>query len=131
GSYASTGELIGLARVAARYHGVYASHIRGEGPTIRRALAEAFRIGHEAGLPVEVWHLKLSGKANWGHMRAIIGLFDAERAGGGRVVANSYPYIASATGLSQVLPAWARVGGDSVMVERLRDPAVRARIRRE
>ena len=131
GSYATTGELIGLARVAARSGGMYASHIRGEGAGIRRALAEAFRVGREAGTPVEVWHLKLSGRAQWGHMPGILGLFERERAAGARVGANSYPYVASATSLSQVLPPWARVGGDSAMVERLRTPAVRARIRRQ
>ncbi len=131
GSYATTGELVALARVAARHGGLYASHLRSEGAGIRSALAEAFRVGSEAGLPVEVWHLKLSGKPNWGHMREIIGLFEERRARGEHVGANSYPYVASATGLSQVLPAWARVGGDSAMVERIRQPAVRARIRRE
>jgi N-acyl-D-amino-acid deacylase len=131
GRYAGTDELIALARVAARHGGIYASHIRGEGAGIRRALAEAFRIGREAGVPVEVWHLKLSGRPQWGHMREIIGLFERERAAGARVGANSYPYIASASTLSQVLPAWVRVGGDSAMVARLHDPSARARIRRD
>lgn len=131
GVYARTAELTGLARVAARHGGIYASHIRGEGPTIRRALAEAFTIGRDAALPVEVWHLKLSGRAQWGRMREIIGLFERERAAGAQVGANSYPYIASATSLSQVLPAWMRAGGDSAMMARLRDPAARARVRRE
>ncbi len=131
GSYASTGELIRLARVAGRSGGLYISHIRSEGAGIRPALAEAFRIGREARVPVEVWHLKLSGRPHWGHMREIIGLFERERRRGGRVGANSYPYLASATSLSQVLPSWARIGGDSAMVERLRDPAVRARIKRQ
>ncbi|HEY2805767.1 MAG TPA: D-aminoacylase [Gemmatimonadales bacterium] len=131
GSYAKAEELIALAKVAARHGGIYASHIRSEGIRIRPALDEAFRIGHDARLPVEVWHLKLSGRPYWGHMREIIARFDRQRAGGDSVGANSYPYVASATGLSQVLPAWARVGGDSVMIERLRDPAARARIKRE
>ena len=131
GSYARTDELIALARVAARHGGLYASHIRSEGDGINRALAEAFTIGREAGLPVEVWHLKLSGRRNWGRMRDVLGRFELERSHGGRVWANSYPYVASATSLSQVLPAWARAGGPVEMVRRLRDPAVRARIRRE
>ena len=131
GSYARTPELVALARVAARYGGVYASHIRGEGATIRRALDEAFGIGRQALVPVEVWHVKLSGRAQWGHMDEILGRFARERAAGRHVGANSYPYVASATSLSQVMPSWARVGGDSMMVERLKQPAIRARIRRE
>lgn len=131
GSYASTAELIALARVAARHGGRYASHIRSEGDGIDRALTEAFTIGREAGLPVEVWHLKVSGRRNWGRMRQIIARFERERAAGARIGANSYPYAASATGLSQALPGWTRAGGPAAMVERLRDPAVRARVHRE
>jgi dihydroorotase/N-acyl-D-amino-acid deacylase len=131
GSYARTAELVRLAKVAARYGGLYISHIRSEGDRIDSALDEAFTIGREAHLPVEIWHLKLSGRANWGRMPAILGRFDRARAAGDLVGANSYPYIASATGLSQVIPSWAREGGNAAMARRLRDPAVRARIRRE
>ena len=131
GSYARTAEIVALARVAARYGGLYISHIRDEGGGIRSALREAFTIGREANVPVEVWHLKVSGRQNWGRMPAILAQFDSLRAAGRRVGANSYPYVASATGLSAALPAWARVGGAARMVERLRDPAVRARVRRE
>jgi len=131
GSYATTGELVALARVVARHEGLYASHIRSEGDGIRRALAEAFAIGRAGALPVEVWHLKLSGRRNWGGMAGIIGLFDSARASGLEVGANSYPYTASATSLSQVLPAWTRAGGSEAMVRRLRDPAVRRRVHRE
>ena len=131
GAYARTGELVALARVAARHGGIYASHIRGEGPGIRRALAEALTVGRDAAIPVEVWHLKLSGRPQWGRMGEIIAWFERERAAGTRIGANSYPYIASATSLSQVLPAWMRAGGDSALMYRLRDPASRARVRRE
>jgi dihydroorotase/N-acyl-D-amino-acid deacylase len=129
--YATTDELIALARAAARHGGLYASHIRNEGPRIREALGEAFRIGRDAGLPVEVWHLKLAGRANWGQMPRILALFDAARRSGQRVGANSYPYIASATSLDASIPAWAHAGGKEAMLARLRDPALRARIRRE
>ncbi len=129
--YAKTDELIALARVAARYGGVYATHIRNEGPHIDQALAEAFRIGREAGLPVEVWHLKVAGRGNWGRMPRILARFERLRAAGQRVGANSYPYTASATGLSASIPAWAHAGGDDSMVARLQDPAMRARLKRE
>jgi dihydroorotase/N-acyl-D-amino-acid deacylase len=129
GSYASTAELVALARAAGAHGGLYISHIRGEGDGIQGALDEAFRIGREARVPVEVWHLKASGRQNWGRMPQILALFDSMRAAGQRVGANSYPYAASATGLSQVLPSWAREGGSEAMVRRLRDPATRASIR--
>ena len=131
GSYATTAELVRLARVAARHGGLYASHIRNEGDRIDRALTEALTIGRQAGLPVEVWHLKLSGRPNWGRMPRVLARLDSARAAGVAVGANSYPYIASATGLSQALPSWVRIGGNAAMVERLRDPAVRRRIHRE
>jgi len=129
--YASTNEIIALARVAGRHGGVYASHIRNEGPRIREALAEAFAIGRAAGTPVEVWHLKVTGRSNWGRMPRILALFDSVRATGQRVGANSYPYVASATSLDASIPSWAHAGGKDSLVARLRDPATRERIRRE
>ncbi|MFI5279934.1 MAG: amidohydrolase family protein [Gemmatimonadales bacterium] len=130
-SYAKTPELIALARAAARHGGVYASHIRNEGDHIRGALEEAFTIGREARLPVEIWHLKVSGRANWGRMPGILRLLEAERRAGRRVGANSYPYTASATGLDATIPNWVKAGGKDSEVVRLRDPAIRARVRRE
>jgi N-acyl-D-aspartate/D-glutamate deacylase len=129
--YASTAELVALARVAGRYGGLYATHIRNEGARMYDALAEAFRIGRVAHVPVEVWHLKLGGRANWGRMPRILERFERLRAAGVPVGANSYPYTASATGLAASIPAWVHAGGDEAMVQRLRDPAVRARIKRE
>ena len=129
--YARTDELVALARVAARYGGVYATHLRSEGPQIRQALAEAFTIGRQANIPVEVWHLKLSGRAQWGRMAAILALFDSARASGVRAWANSYPYTASANDLASIVPAWAHEGGKDALVRRLQDPAIRARLRRE
>ncbi len=129
--YATTAELIALARVAGTYGGVYATHIRNEGARIDQALDEAFRIGRDARVPVEVWHLKVAGRANWGRMPRILARFERLRSDGRRVGANSYPYTASATSLSASIPAWAHAGGDAAMVERLKDPAVRARIKRQ
>ncbi|HXY19633.1 MAG TPA: D-aminoacylase [Gemmatimonadales bacterium] len=121
--YASTAELVALARVAARYHGVYATHIR--------SLGEAFRIGREAGVTVEVWHLKLAGRANWGRMPALLHRFQALRKAGRHIGANSYPYTASAASLDAAVPAWAHAGGDDSLIARLRVPAIRDRLKRE
>lgn len=129
--YATTAEIIALARVAGRHGGVYASHIRNEGPRVRQALAEAFAIGQGAGTPVEVWHLKVTGRANWGAMPRLLALLDSARGAGLRVGANSYPYTASATSLDASIPSWAHAGGKDSLVARLRDPAMRARIQRE
>jgi N-acyl-D-amino-acid deacylase len=129
--YAKTDELIALAKVAAKYGGVYATHIRNEGARIDEALTEAFRIGRRAHVPVEVWHLKVAGRANWGRMPRILARFERRRAAGQKVGANSYPYTASATGLDAAIPAWAHAGGVDSMLARLRDPAIRARIRRD
>ena len=129
--FAHTPELIALARVAGRYGGVYASHIRSEGAQIRQALAEAFRIGREANVPVEVWHLKLNVRRQWGRMASILALFDSARASGVRAWANSYPYTASANNLASIIPAWAREGGKEALLRRLQDPATRGRIRRD
>ena len=126
--YATTDELIALAGPAAHYGGVYATHIRNEGPRIETAIAEALRIGREAGLPVEIWHLKVSGRASWGRMPRVLALLDSARAAGVRVGANSYPYTAAATGLASLIPAWAQEGGDSALVRRLGEPSTRARI---
>jgi dihydroorotase/N-acyl-D-amino-acid deacylase len=129
--YAHTPELVALARVAGRYGGVYASHIRSEGAQIRQALAEAFHIGRQANVPVEIWHLKLNVGAQWGRMASILALFDSVRASGVRAWANSYPYTASANDLASIIPFWAHEGGKEALLLRLRDPATRARIRRE
>ena len=129
--YASTGELIALARVAGQYHGIYATHVRNEGPRLDAALSEAFRIGREAHVPVEVWHLKLAGRASWGRMPRVLRRFEALRKAGWRVGANSYPYTASATGLDAAIPAWAHAGGDDSLVERLRNPAIRTRLKHD
>jgi dihydroorotase/N-acyl-D-amino-acid deacylase len=131
GSFARTPELIALAKVAAAHGGIYASHIRSEAKRIGEALDEAFTIAREARIPVEIWHLKVSGRANWGRMKEVIGKIEAARAAGLDVTADMYPWIASANGLDATIPDWAHEGGVDAMVARIRDPAQRARMIRE
>ncbi|MBK5258941.1 MAG: D-aminoacylase [Thermoanaerobaculia bacterium] len=126
--YSTTEEIIALARVAARYGGMYFTHIRDEGAKIDSALDEAFRIGREARIPVNIWHLKIGGRAYWGRMPAIIDRISAARAEGLDVAANVYPYPASSTSLSTLAPDWAMEGGYDDFQARLRDPEQRARI---
>jgi len=129
--YAKTEELIALAAEAAKLGGIYASHIRNEGDTILSALDEAFRIGREARIPVEIWHLKAAGKANWGRMPEIVRRIEEARRGGLDVGADTYAYTAAFNSFSAVIPPWAHDGGDKKLIERLKDPAMRARIRKD
>lgn len=129
--YAKTEELIALAAEAAKFGGTYASHIRDEGDTIVAALDEAFRIGREAKIPVEIWHLKAAGKSNWGRMPEIVAHIQQARDSGVDVAADTYAYPASFNTFSAVIPPWAHDGGDKKLIERLKDPALRARIRKE
>lgn len=129
--YARTDELIALASVAARYGGIYATHMRSEGDAIDSALDETFRIGREAGIPVEIWHLKAAGKKNWGRMPEIVDRIDKARASGIDVEADTYAYTAWFNTFSAFIPPWAHAGGDSKLVERLKEPATRARIRKQ
>jgi dihydroorotase/N-acyl-D-amino-acid deacylase len=129
--YAKTEELIALAAEAAKLGGTYASHIRDEGDGISGALEEAFRIGREAKIPVEIWHLKAAGKKNWGRMPQIVAQIENARRSGLDVAADTYAYPASFNTFSALIPPWAHDGGDKRMIERLKDPAMRARIRKE
>jgi N-acyl-D-amino-acid deacylase len=130
-SYTKTDELIALAKVAAKYGGVYISHVRGESFRVKEAIGEAIRIGEAAGLPVIIYHLKIGAKANWGHMADIRALVEQAQARGVNVSACQYPYMAGGTGLQATLPGWAQEGGREKMLDRLRDPAQRARMRRD
>jgi len=126
--YSTTDEIINLAKVAAKYGGVYFSHIRDEGEKIDSALDETIRIGREAHIPVNVWHMKVSGPANWGRMPHVIDRLNEARTEGIDVAANVYPYIASSTSLSTLAPDWALEGGYAEFQKRLGDPEQRARI---
>src|SRR6058998_1091469 len=126
--YSTTEEIIDLAKVAAKYGGVYFSHIRDEGEKIDSALDEAFRIGREAHIAVNIWHMKVSAPPNWGRMPHVIDRINEARAEGIDVAANVYPYIASSTSLSTVAPDWALEGGYDEFKKRLQDPVQREKI---
>jgi dihydroorotase/N-acyl-D-amino-acid deacylase len=129
--YATTEELIALAAESAPFGGVYATHLRSEGSAIIAALDEAIRIGREAKVPVEVWHLKAAGKSNWGRMPEIIAHIEQARQSGVDISANTYAYPAWFNSFSAFIPPWAHDGGDAKLLERLKDPAIRARLRKE
>jgi N-acyl-D-amino-acid deacylase len=131
GHYAKTEELIELAKVASRYGGIYGSHMRSEGQSEPEAIGEALRIGREAQLPVEIFHLKVSGKTRWGSMPKIAGMIQTARDSGQDVSADMYPYIAGGTALASSLPPWVADGGMEKLLERLHDPATRAKIKGE
>jgi N-acyl-D-amino-acid deacylase len=128
-SYATTEELVALASAAARHGGIYASHIRGEGDEVLDAVDEAVAIGERAGLPVEIFHLKCSGKANWKRMPEVIARIEAARGRGLDVTADQYPYTASSTSLTATVPDWAHEGGEEAFLRRLRDPETRAKVK--
>ena len=131
-SYATTDELVEVARVAARYGGVYASHIRGEGADVVAAVREAITIGERGGLPVEVFHLKVAHRPGWGRLMAEVrDTIESARARGVDVAADMYVYTAGGTGLEATIPSWAHEGGTDSLKARLARPAVRERLKRE
>jgi dihydroorotase/N-acyl-D-amino-acid deacylase len=127
--YAKTEELVALAAEAAKYGGIYATHLRSEAGAVLEALDEAIRIGREARIPVEIWHVKAAGKRNWGRMRDIVAKIEQARRDGVEVTADTYGYAAWFNSFSAFVPPWAHDGGDEKLIERLKDPATRARIR--
>jgi dihydroorotase/N-acyl-D-amino-acid deacylase len=129
--YASTEELIALAAEASKFGGIYATHMRSEGSAITAAIDEVVRIGREAHIPVEIWHLKAAGKPQWGQMPQIVAQIEKARATGVDVGANTYAYPAWFNNFSAFIPPWAHDGGDAKLVERLKDASIRARIRKE
>jgi N-acyl-D-amino-acid deacylase len=129
--FAKTDELIALAKVASKYGGVYATHMRSEGASETAALAEAIRIGREGGLPVEVFHLKVTGKARWGNMKNVVATIEAARDSGLDIAADMYPYVAGGTALASALPPWVADGGAQRLLARIKEPETRARIKKE
>jgi N-acyl-D-amino-acid deacylase len=129
--YAKTEELIALAKEASRYGGSYATHMRSESDEILPAVDEAIRIGREAKVPVEIWHIKVAGKRNFGRMPEVIAKIDVARKAGVDIAADTYAYTAWFNSLSAMVPPWAHDGGTGKLLERLKDPAARQRIRRD
>jgi len=131
GTFANTEEVVGLAKEAALYKGVYASHIRNEESKAVDAVNEAIHIGKEAHIPVEISHFKISGRANWGKSDVILDLVKQARKDGWDVTIDQYPYTASSTNLGVRLPDWALAGGQDSVNARLHNPAIRAQIKKE
>jgi N-acyl-D-aspartate/D-glutamate deacylase len=129
--YAKTEELIALAAEASKFGGIYATHMRDESASVLEAIDETLRIGREAHIPVEIWHIKVAGKDNWGRMPEVVAKINAARAAGADVSADTYAYTAWYNGFSAFIPPWAHDGGDAKLVERLKDPVTRARIRKD
>ena len=129
--FASTDELVELATVAARYGGIYITHQRSEGAKIFESVDEVIAIAERAKIPAEFFHLKTAYKANWGKMPEVLARIRAARARGLDITANQYPYVRASNGLDACLPIWVREGGRDQMIARLKDPAVRERIKRE
>jgi N-acyl-D-aspartate/D-glutamate deacylase len=129
--FAKTDELVDLAKVAARYGGIYTSHIRGEGAGGIKAIQEVIEISEKAGLPAHILHFKMDGKPNWGRMSEQVKLIQAARDRGVDVTADQYPYVAAMTGLEQCLPPRYLEGTPAERAARLKDPKARAAIRRD
>ncbi len=131
GSFTSTEEVIALSAVAARHGGMYISHMRDEASGLLDSVRETIRIGDEAGIPVQMTHHKAIGRDMWGRSADSLALVDAARARGIDITIDQYPYTASQTGVTAVVPQWAQAGGTDELIERLRDPETRRRIREE
>ena len=129
--YASTEELIALAGTAAQFGGIYATHMRSEQAAIMTSIDETIRIGREAHVPVEIWHLKAGGVGNFGLMPEIVARIDRARAAGVDIAADTYAYPAWYNDMSAFVPPWAHDGGEAKLIERLQDPAVRSRLKKE
>lgn len=129
--YAQTDELIERCKAAAEYDGLYISHLRSEGNTFLEAIDELIQISREARIPAQIYHLKAAGQANWHKMDAAIQKIEAARRSGLKITADMYTYTAGATGLDAAMPPWVQEGGYKAWAERLRDPAIRARVLQE
>ncbi|MBK6305901.1 MAG: D-aminoacylase [Gemmatimonadetes bacterium] len=130
GFYSATDEVVALSRVAAARGGIYTSHLREEGLGLFEGVGEAIRIGREARIPIVLTHHKAIGKAMWGQSVRTLAMVDSARAAGIDVMIDQYPYTASQTGLSVLIPPWALADGDSALARRMRDPVLRDSILR-
>lgn len=128
GFFASTEELIELAKVVGEYNGRYISHMRSEGNRIEQSIQELISIAREGGVGAEIYHLKMGGKQNWGKFPVVVNMVNEARAEGLDITSDMYTYIAGGTSLSACFPPWASDGGRAALLERLKDPVTRARI---
>lgn len=128
GNFAETDELVALAAESARCGGMYISHMRSEGDRLLEAVDELIEIARRSGGPAEIYHLKMAGRGNWGKLPEVIERVEAARAQGVRITADMYLYTAGATGLDAAMPLWVQDGGLEKWIERLKDPAARARV---
>jgi len=129
--YAKTDELVALCEEAAKYGGMYISHMRSEGNRLLEAIDELIEISRRAKLPAEIYHLKAAGKQNWGKLDAAIKKVEAARATGLKITADMYTYTAGATGLDASMPPWVQEGGLEAWIGRMKDPAIRERVKKE
>jgi len=127
--YANTDEIVELAKVTTQHNGIYATHIRGEGETLFKAIEEAVTIGEKANIGVEIAHFKASGRENWGKAKRALEMLDEARDRGVDITADRYPYLAGSTGLTYLLPTWSKDGGTDTMVQRLKDPQISDKIK--
>ena len=131
GSFTSTEEVIELSKIAASHGGIYISHMRDEALRLLDSVRETIRIGEEAGIPVQMTHHKAISRDMWGRSADSLALVDAARARGVDITIDQYPYTASQTGITAIVPQWAQAGGTEELIERLRDPETRRRVREE
>ena len=131
GSYAETDELVALTSEAAKCGGMYISHMRSEGDRLEEAVDELIEISRRSGAPAEIYHLKMAGRSNWDKLDAVVKKIEAARAAGQRITTDMYTYTAGATGLDAAMPTWVQAGGLEAWIERLKDPATRARVAAE
>jgi N-acyl-D-aspartate/D-glutamate deacylase len=131
GSLATTDEIVELCEVVRRFGGIYSTHIRNEGDGVFDSIKEAIAIGERAGVPVDILHLKIADQKFWGRMNEVVALIDDARRRGVNVQANIYPYTRGNNNLASIIPPWAHEGGSAKMLERLRDPAERKKIKKD
>ncbi|WP_395612925.1 amidohydrolase family protein [Allosphingosinicella sp.] len=131
GSFAETDELVALVSEAGRCGGMYISHMRSEGDRLLESVDELIEIARRAHAPAEIYHLKMAGRDNWGRYDDVVRRIEAARAAGLRITADMYTYVAGATGLDAAMPLWVQAGGREAWIQRLRDPAIRARVAAE
>src|SRR5207249_281884 len=131
GSLATTDDLVELCKVVKKHGGIYSSHIRNEGTGVFDSVKEAIAVGERAGVPVDIIHIKIADEKNWGKMNEVVALIEDARSRGVNVQANVYPYTRGNNNLSSIIPPWAHEGGTAKMLERLKDPAQRPRLKKD